>query len=184
MPTPDPRDFSLSPRQCERLLKALLPGEELRWSGRPVPQLWTVDAVMATMGGVVALGIAIGWLCFAWPRSWELALCSLPVWAGALLLLSAPWRWCHRQKRSLLLLTNQRVMVVTPGCSGRLQMDGWMLKSGLLKRYTVQEDGSGDLIFGYNAQFRCRWGKVPFGLQAVPQVELVAQLIQELCNKE
>ena len=127
------------------LQQVLRSGEEIRWSGRPVPQLWTVDAVMALMGGVVSLAVAIGWLCFAWPRSWELALCSLPVWAGSLTLLSAPWRWCHRQKRSLLLLTNQRVMVVAPGWTGRLQMDGWTLKPGLLKRYTVQEDGSGDL---------------------------------------
>ena len=161
------------------LQQVLRSGEEIRWSGRPVPQLWTVDSVMAMMGGVVSLAVAIGWLCFAWPRSWELALCSLPVWAGSFTLLSAPWRWCHRQKRSLLLLTNQRVMVVAPGWSGRLQMDGWTLKPGLLKRYTVQEDGSGDLIFGYNAQIRSRWGKVPFGLQSVPDIEYVARLIQD-----
>lgn len=170
------------------LQQALRSGEEIRWSGRPVSQLWTVGTVMAIMGGVVVLALCVGWVWLSLSVGWEFGLCSLPAWWAAWFLLSAPWRHRRGQRRTLLLVTTERVMVIAPGWFGRLQMDGWVLKPGLLQRYTVLEDGSGDLIFGYNMQLRANLRhegrSVPFGLQSVPQVELVAQLIQELCNQE
>ena len=167
------------------LQQELRRSEEIRWRGRPAPELFTVDTVMSMLGGVLALAICAGWVWLAREVGWGFGLCSLPAWWGTYLLLSAPWRHRRRLRRTLLLVTTERVMLLYPGWTGRVKMDGWKLRPGLLQRYTVQEDGSGDLIFGYNMQVRStrHTGRsVPFGLQAVPDVEHVATLIQELCK--
>lgn len=170
------------------LQQVLRSREEIRWSGRPVPELFTVGTVMSMMGGVVVLALCVGWVLLSLSVGWAFGFCSLPAWWAAWFLLSAPWRHRRGQRRTLLLVTTERVMVIAPGWFGRLGMEGWELKPGLLQRFTVQEDGSGDLIFGYNMQVRANAGyegrSVPYGLQSVPQVEQVAQLIQKLCNKE
>lgn len=167
------------------LQQVLRSREEIRWQGRPVPELFTVGTVMALMGGVVVLALCVGWVWLSLSVGWEFGLCSLPAWWAAWFLLSAPWRHRRGLRRTLLQVTTERVMCISPGFLGRLGMESWVLKPGLLQRYTVQEDGSGDLIFGYNMQVRStrHTGRsVPFGLQAVPDVEHVATLIQELCK--
>lgn len=168
------------------LKQVLRSSEEIRWSGRPVPELFTVGSVMALMGGVVVLALCVGWVWLSLSVGWEFGLCSLPAWWAAGFLLSSPWRHRRGQRRTLLLVTTERVMCISSGWFGRLHMESWVLKPGLLQRYTVQEDCSGDLVFGYNMQVRANpkfeGRSVPFGLQSVPQVEQVAQLIQELCK--
>lgn len=169
------------------LQQELRSSEEIRWRGRPAPELFTVDTVMSMLGGVLALAICVGWVWLARELGWGFGVCSLPAWWGTYLLLSAPWRHRRQLRRTLLLVTTERVMLLYPGWTGRVKMDGWKLRPGLLQRYTVQEDGSGDLIFGYNMQVgsSCHTGRtVPFGLQSVPEVEHVATLIQELCKND
>ena len=39
------------------LQQELRSSEEIRWRGRPAPELFTVDTVMSMLGGVLALAI-------------------------------------------------------------------------------------------------------------------------------
>lgn len=177
----------MTPAEQQYLQQIRRSREEICWLGRPVPELFTVGTVMSMMGGVVVLALCMGWVWLSLSAGWEFGLCSLPAWWAAWFLLSAPWRHRRGQRLTLLLVTTERVMCISPGWFGRLSMECWELKPGLLQRFTVQEDGRGDLIFGYNMQVRANAGyegrSVPYGLQAVPQVEQVARLIQKLCNK-
>ena len=50
MKSPDLRDFGLSPRMCDKVQKALQPGEQVRWAGQPVVRHFETDRVNRVVG--------------------------------------------------------------------------------------------------------------------------------------
>ncbi len=104
---------SVEPTVDERQMieNSLLRGEELLWTGKPVPRLWnTASIIMMVMGvfflcmdSVIILGVmGMGGM--------ELLL-SLPFMIAGALMIASPWIGLSWQKRCVYALTTRRSIV-------------------------------------------------------------------------
>ena len=104
---------SVEPTVDERQMieNSLLRGEELLWTGKPVPRLWnTASIIMMVMGvfflcmdSVIILGVmGMGGM--------ELLL-SLPFMIAGALMIASPWIGLSWQKRHVYALTTRRSIV-------------------------------------------------------------------------
>ena len=169
----------------------LASGERVLWQGQPIGRFapggialalfgipWTAFALFWIWGASHAVG-AFGALGMLFP------LFGLPFVLVGFGLISAPWWMRLLARRTAYVITNQRVLILSPGWRGR------SVRSFAPERLTVIErrersDGSGDLIFE-KSSWRDSDGDRrtrEVGFMSVPDVKLVERMVRALADSD
>ena len=90
---------------------SLLRGEELLWTGKPVPRLWNTASIIMTVMGVIFLGMDSVIVLGVMGMSGVEMLLSLPFMIAGALMIASPWIGMGWQKRCVYALTNRRALV-------------------------------------------------------------------------
>jgi hypothetical protein len=150
------------PEELEiRFREELRGGEQLVWSGQPIPGRFMRSAIPIVLFGIPFTGFALFWIATA---SGMLSgsrgggdgdgfgifsffpLFGIPFLLIGLGMLTAPIWMRRRARRTCYALTNQRAIVWTPGFLGGMEVRSYQAPD--LDRMTRRDygDGSGDLI--------------------------------------
>lgn len=90
---------------------SLLRGEELLWTGKPVPRLWTPASIIMMLTGIVFLSFDCTIFFFVMGSDIEILLFAIPFIVIGALLIASPWIGMGWQKRHVYALTNRRALV-------------------------------------------------------------------------
>lgn len=90
---------------------SLLRGEELLWTGKPVPRLWTPASIIMMLTGIVFLSFDCTIFFFVMGADIEMLLFAIPFIVVGSLLIASPWIGLGWQKRHMYALTNRRALV-------------------------------------------------------------------------
>ena len=104
---------SVEPTVDERQMieNSLLRGEELLWTGKPVPRLWTPASIIMMLTGIVFLSFDCTIFFFVMGADIEMLLFAIPFIVIGSLLIALPWIGLGWQKRHVYALTNRRALV-------------------------------------------------------------------------
>ncbi len=104
---------SVEPTVDERQMieNSLLRGEELLWTGKPVPRLWTPASIIMMLTGIVFLSFDCTIFFFVMGADIEMLLFAIPFIVVGSLLIASPWIGLGWQKRHMYALTNRRALV-------------------------------------------------------------------------
>ena len=104
---------SVEPTVDERQMieDSLLRGEELLWTGKPVPRLWNTASIIMMLTGIVFLGFDCMFFFFVMGADIEMLLFAIPFIVVGSLLIASPWIGLGWQKRHMYALTNRRALV-------------------------------------------------------------------------
>ncbi len=150
----DLRDFGLSLRLCDKVQKALQPGEQVRWAGQPVIRHFETDRVNRVVGmlffslfGLFGAGM-LYFLCqdrvhtdsmMGEVFSWLIAIVFFMVPIVACII--APRVHVARLRSTVYVITNRRAIVC--GCD----VDIWPLEPDMVVSNCTAADGCGNLVF-------------------------------------
>ena len=104
---------SVEPTVDERQMieNSLLRGEELLWTGKPVPRQWTPASIIMMLTGIVFLSFDCTIFFFVMGADIEMLLFAIPFIVIGSLLIASPWIGLGWQKRHVYALTNRRALV-------------------------------------------------------------------------
>ena len=104
---------SVEPTVDERQMieNSLLRGEELLWTGKPVPRLWNTASIIMMLTGIVFLSFDCTIFFFVMGADIEMLLFAIPFIVVGSLLIASPWIGLGWQKRHMYALTNRRDLV-------------------------------------------------------------------------
>ena len=104
---------SVEPTVDERQMieDSLLRGEELLWTGKPVPRLWNTASIIMTVMGVIFLGMDSVIVLGVVGMGVVEMLLSLPFMIAGALMIASPWIGLSWQKHHVYVLTTRRSIV-------------------------------------------------------------------------
>ena len=104
---------SVEPTVDERQMieNSLLRGEELLWTGKPVPRLWTPASIIMMLTGIVFLSFDCTIFFFVMGADIEMLLFAIPFIVVGSLLIASPWIGLSWQKHHVYALTTRRSIV-------------------------------------------------------------------------
>ena len=175
-------ELGLSQREEERVRAALGDTERVVMVVKPRGRMRFSAAFPSLLLGVVLAGFLGAGAYMFGDKWWVTVLLFSPFWLVALVFLSSPLRYRWRMERTLYVLTNQRAIVFEQLRLWRNRCICWPLFPGLLKKVTKDGRDSGSLIFDYELRYSFDSRKrvpEPVGFLAVPQPDVVQQLVQE-----
>ncbi|MBR5887869.1 MAG: DUF3592 domain-containing protein [Akkermansia sp.] len=175
-------ELGLSRRDGERVRKVLGDSERLVLVAKPRGCMRLAAAFPSLLvGAVLAVFLSVGAYMFG-DKWWVTVLLFSPFWLVALVFLSSPLRYRWRMGRTLYVLTNRRAIVFEQLRMWRSRCICWPLFPGLIKKVTKEKVDLGSLIFDYEMRYSFDSRKrvpEPVGFLAVPQPDVVQQLVQE-----
>ena len=183
MKSSDPRDFGLNPRQCERLQRALQPGEQLRWAGSPIvrhPEPDKGDRVVSVLFllplGLVGAGF-IYWVLTGEPSKSSSTIGGFLIGVIFLLIPIVAliiYPWLHRKtlRNSVYAITNRRAIV----CG--VDTESWPLAPGMVISNQQAKDGCGNLVFSLRPN-EDHPGWEEFGFIDIRDVRLVEEILEK-----
>ena len=184
MKSPEPRDFGLNPRQCERLQRALQPGEQLRWAGCPIVRHPEPDKGNRVVGvlfflpfGLVGAGCIYGALAGTSDESGTLVglffagLLFLLIPIGALIIYPCLHR--NELRARTYAITNRRAIV----CG--VDTESWPLAPDMVASDFQTKDGSGNLVFAVRRPRDGRSGWEELGFMDIRDVRLVEEILEK-----
>ena len=184
MKSPDPRDFGLSPRQCERLQRALQPGEQLRWAGSPIVRHPEPDKGNRVVGvlfflpfGLAGAGCIYGALAGTSDESGSL----VGLFFAGMIFLLGPigaliiYPCLHRKelRSRAYAITNRRAIV----CG--VDTESWPLAPDMVASEFQTKDGSGNLVFAVRARRDGGPGWNEAGFMDIRDVRLVEEILEK-----
>jgi hypothetical protein len=104
-------DTELTMAERQMIENSLLRGEELLWTGKPVPRLWTPASIIMMLTGIVFLSFDCTIFFFVMGADIEMLLFAIPFIVVGSLLIASPWIGLGWQKRHMYALTNRRALV-------------------------------------------------------------------------
>lgn len=185
MKSADPRDFGLNAAQCEQVRRALLPGEQLRWAGRPVVRSFEPDwvnrvvvglfcAPFGLVGAALMYFLVVGRLSpdslSGLVLSWLMAVIFFMVPIMALIIV--PLVHVAGLRRTVYVITNRRAIVC-----GR-ETESWPLAPGMVISNQQAKDGCGNLVFSLRPNEN-HPGWVEFGFMDIRDVRLVEEILDK-----
>lgn len=188
MKSPDPRDFGLNPRQCERLQGALQPGEQLRWAGSPIVRHPEPDKGNRVVGvlfllpfGLVGAGF-IYWVLTGEPSKsnspiglFLMGVIFLLIPIGALII----YPWLHRKE------LRARTYAITNRCAIVCGVDteSWPLERDMVASDFQAKDGSGNLVFAVRPRRDGGPGWDGVGFMDIRDVRLVEEILEKAISE-
>ena len=179
MKSPDLRDFGLSPRLCDKVQKALQPGEQVRWAGQPVIRHFETDRANRVVGvlffSLFGLFGAV-MLYFLWQDrvntdsmmgeilSWVMAIVFFMVPIVACII--APRMHAVRLRSTVYVITNRRAIV----CGWEVK--SWPLEPDMVFSNDQARDGCGNLVFGLRED-------ESVGFMDIRDVRLVEEILEK-----
>lgn len=152
-------DTRLPPELEERVARELEPGEQVLWVGQPDPWKTSRISWVLVIFGLMGLGFGVNWIYSTLGGfgdapgpgrivGWIFSLFGLMPLLGGLGMMSAPY-WFHRKaKRTGYALTNRRAILFEAGYRGSTMTTASFGPDKLAAAQRREHpDGSGDLIF-------------------------------------
>lgn len=184
MKSSDPRDFGLNPRQCDRLQRALQPGEQLRWAGSPIvrhPEPDKGNRVVSVLFllplGLVGAGF-IYWVLTGEPSKSSSTIGGFLIGVIFLLIPIVAliiYPWLHRKtlRNSVYAITNRRAIV----CG--VDTESWPLAPDMVASDFQAKDGSGNLVFAVRPRRDGGPGWDGVGFMDIRDVRLVEEILEK-----
>ncbi|MBQ2380344.1 MAG: hypothetical protein II295_08160 [Akkermansia sp.] len=170
---------SLSNELREQVVHAMQSGESPVWIAQPIPSManqlstpylfFSVFGVFFSALVYIVAGLLNIYMLFS--------LLFTGVAVGMVFIIR------RRMKRTVYILTEQRAIVLRPtGVTkkGGWQLIAWPLIAGLVKERVLRNDGSGDLIFGYEPKKSSEDTTVPMGFFNLPELRRVEQMLMDI----
>jgi len=181
----------LDVRDREWVERVLPPDDELLLVCKPRPSLWRKEYIPTAFVTVLWLGMVatISFLVvreifiegMAHPGLLLFLLFLVPFWVVGYGLVSSPWRERERDRRTIYLLTNRRVLLLRPSDFRLLPVEfEYVLKPGMILDVTEKRDGSGSIVLEYvERSTRNGVHLIPRGFLHVPQVRRVEEILRQ-----
>lgn len=181
----------LDVRDREWVERVLPPDDELLLVCKPRPSLWRKEYIPTAFVTVLWLGLVatISFLVvreifiegMAHPALLLFLLFLVPFWVVGYGLASSPWRERERDRRTIYLLTNRRVLLLRPSDFRLLPVEfEYVLKPGMILDVTEKRDGSGSIVLEYvERSTRNGVHLIPRGFLHVPQVRRVEEILRQ-----
>lgn len=181
----------LDVRDREWVERVLPPDDELLLVCKPRPCLWRWEYTPMIAVALLWLGVVgtvsffvVRELLFRLTEKPELLLLLLfltPFWVVGLGLVRRPWRERERDRRTIYLLTNRRVLLLRPSYFRFMPVEfEYVLKPGMILDVKENRDGSGSIVLEYvERSTRNGVHYIPRGFLHVPQVRRVEELLRQ-----
>ncbi len=189
MKSADPRDFGLNAAQCEQVRRALLPGEQLRWAGRPVVRSFEPDWVNRVVVGLFCapfglVGAALMYFLVVGRLSPDSLTSLVLCWLMAIIFFMVPIialiivLLVHAAglRRTVYVITNRRAVACGQGT------ESWPLAPGMVISNQQAKDGCGNLVFSLRPN-EDHPGWVEFGFMDIRDVRLVEEILEKAISE-
>lgn len=189
MKSADPRDFGLNAAQCEHVRRALLPGEQLRWAGRPVVRSFEPDWVNRVVVGLFCapfglVGAALMYFLVVGRLSPDSLTSLVLCWLMAIIffmvpiiaLIIVPLVHAAGLRRTVYVITNRRAVACGQGT------ESWPLAPGMVISNQQAKDGCGNLVFSLRPN-EDHPGWVEFGFIDIRDVRLVEEILEKAISE-
>lgn len=183
-------ESDLPRHERELLQNILLRDEELRWTGRPIPYYFQKETA-----GIVGFGVFWSMLCglFTYltltmgdevPQAVFFILGPFDL--VGLFLLCSPLFTHRKSKKIFYALTNKRAIIVEPGFFFGHNIHYFELAEDMVREQQLQNDGRGDLVFGYVEAYQQNHRPVMrgVGFLNIPDMKAVEQKIFDLLQEK
>lgn len=178
------------PREARELLQSvMLRDEKLCWTGIPRPFFFRKEDVPMFVFGIV-------WTLLICPLAFSIIsnVQDVPIMVYIFItpfiligvgLLSVPLFTYRRAQKTFYALTNKRAIIVTPRFFSGHTINCYDLEEGVIKEQIRQADGSGDLIFRYEAAFHLNHTPVmrSVGFLKLPNIQEVVERIYRILQE-
>lgn len=170
---------SLSDELREQVVHAMQSGESPVWIAQPIPSMANqLSTPYLFFSGFGVFFSALVYIVAGLLNIYMLfSLLFIGVAVGMVFIIR------RRMKRTVYILTEQRAIVLRPTGvtkTGGWQLIAWPLSAGLVKERVLRNDGSGDLIFGYEPKKSSEDTTVPMGFFNLPELRRVEQMLMDI----
>lgn len=172
----------LPPDLARRLSEELEPGEELVWSGQPVPARAARAGRPIAVFGIPWTLFSLYWVWGASQASVVFALFGLPFVAIGIGMLASPWLFARRAAASVYAITDRRVLTVLASFRSGHELRSFLPgELGQLRR-VEHPDGTGDVILAMESRRDGEGGRqaVAVGLLSVRDPKAVEKRVKAL----